>query len=473
MIKKMRGHWDFVDSVRFNGVMFNADAVAAVSELEEAEIAAIVAAGVDIAALQADMGSYAGGHDLSTDVAALDAAMGSYSGGSLTDVATDVGALQTTVGDAQSGLVADVDALETAVGTYAGGADISTDLSGVVSTVGDAQSGLVADVDALETAVGTYAGDNDVATDLATLVSATPSGKVLLIPSPTERFLLVDDDSQYLYNNTPTGDVTQSLAGYTECTLTPGGSTAYTLSFGLPAAKTVPVFKVTYDKGTHAGTLQVTGGPTFSTYYVLTGSGVMYFGWDETTECYVDLGSESCTLAVDDTATCADLADVEFAMAAGESLTITLPTVKTAEVFVVDYKVDSAADGTVNIGDVTAVTGNASSATERLTFVWSELNSQYEQTDSINVPSGYGGVVHSGPADQSAEQTGVTLVLPTDAASLLRWVVVLVSTTQSVGTMIATHVECGAFAGIQEDVVSQTWYYFAGNDPLVAWFPQL
>lgn len=174
--------------------------------------------------------------------------------------AQDLAALANTaetlvvVGDAESGLVKDVADLKTTVDTETTG--LTDRVGSLETTLGDAESGLVKDVADLG--------------DRVTALEATASLDFSEDANPL---------TTYVYSATPEAPVTEAItAGSTAASIAPQGSTEHALTFSLPASPPEGgsrVFKLTYDKGTHAGTLTVGG-------VALTGAGVLHFFWSGT-----------------------------------------------------------------------------------------------------------------------------------------------------------------------------------------------
>ena len=202
-------------------------------------------------------------------------------------------ALETAVGDASAGLVKDVDDLQASVDTETTGLlDRTTALE---TTVGDASAGLVKDVDDLQASVDTETtGLLDRATALEAAVGALQPNAYL---DYTED---VWAEATYTYDSTPDADASVAIPSEKSyAVITPGGSTAYNLTFALPAAPAgdvvdVRIFKVSYDLGTHTGAI-VIGGVT------VTGSGILHFFWNGTAwETWTD---NAVTLTVPDRST--------------------------------------------------------------------------------------------------------------------------------------------------------------------------
>ena len=228
------------------------------------------------------------------------------------------------------------------MGTYAGAADIATDLASVVSTVGDASAGLVKDVDDLEATVGTYAGAADIATDLASAKENVDSMLTVLLSEYSEDTTV---GTTYVYSDTPTADVVAVVtADSTAATITPGGATAWALTFTLPTANNsdTNLFRVDYDLGTHTGTVTIGG-------VVVTGSGVLHFFWNGT--AYVTWTTNAYTITLPDNSA-GILVQIEDGDEAN-AVTVTLPTsvnnVSRTLVVVVSLTADAGTACTLNL----------------------------------------------------------------------------------------------------------------------------
>lgn len=204
--------------------------------------------------------------------------------GAETDTASATGSafaqineLQASVNTAETGLLDRTTALETSVDT--------------------AETGLLDRTTALETAVGTYSGEDDLATDLA----AAEENIANLQPAA---YLDYTEDSgesyTYTYDSTPDADASIAIPSEKSyAVITPGGSTAFNLTFSLPAAPAgevvdVLVFKASYDLGTHTGTVTIGG-------EAVTGSGILHFFWNGT--AWVTWDTNSVTLTLPDRST--------------------------------------------------------------------------------------------------------------------------------------------------------------------------
>lgn len=260
--REWRGGQRFTGPVMFGDTEIDEAKIAAIGDLSSEEVAAIVAAGGDIVALQTAVGTYNGEDDLATDVASL----------------------QTTVNTADTGLTDRVVALEATVST-------------------------------LE-----YAVRNSLIEDLT--VGTT-----------------------YTYASTPGADVTVAItAGKTCAVITPGGATSHNLTFTLPTTNTTDtdVFHVTYDKGTHAGTLTIQG-------VARTGSGVLHYFWTGTAWATWSTGAYSVTLSDQITGIIVSLEDA----GSSNTLTLVLPTGEESIgkdlCLVVDLTADAATACTLNL----------------------------------------------------------------------------------------------------------------------------
>ena len=238
-------------------------------------------------------------------------AIGTYAGAA--DIATDLAAVVSTVGNAEAGLVSDVAALEASVDTASTGLlDRTTALE---TTVNTASTGLVDRTGDLETAVGTYAGAADIATDLASTKENVDSMLTVLCSDYSEDTTV---GTTYVYSDTPTADVVAVVtAGSTAATITPGGATAWALTFTLPTANNseTNLFRVDYDLGTHTGTVTIGG-------EVVTGSGVLHFFWNGSAYVTWVTGAHTVTLPDNSAGILVQIEDGDEANA----ITVTLPT---------------------------------------------------------------------------------------------------------------------------------------------------
>ncbi len=320
------------------------------------------------------IGTYEGAADIATDLAAVVSTVGNAEAGLVSDVAAleasvdtaNTGlldrttALETTVDTAETGLLDRATALETAIGTYAGAADIATDLAAVYAsvetastglldrttaletTVDTASTGLLDRTTALETAVGTYEGAANIATDLASAKENVDSMLTVLRSEYSEDTSV---DTTYVYSDTPTADVVAVVtADSTAATITPGGATAWALTFTLPTANNsdTNVFRVDYDLGTHTGTVTIGG-------VVVTGSGVLHFFWNGT--AYVTWTANAYAITLSDNSA-GILVQIEDGDAAN-AITVTLPTsvnnVSRTLVVVVNLTADAGTACTLNL----------------------------------------------------------------------------------------------------------------------------
>ena len=216
--------------------------------------------------------------------------------------------------DDLAALAESAEALE-AIGTYEGATDIATDLATVYASVETASTGLLDRTTALETAVGTYAGAADIATDLASAKENVDSMLTVLLSNYSEDTTV---GTTYVYSDTPTADVVAVVtAGSTAATITPGGATAWALTFTLPTASNseTNVFRVDYDLGTHTGTVTIGG-------VVVTGSGVLHFFWNGSAYVTWVTGAHTVTLSDNSAGILVRIEDGD----AANAITVTLPT---------------------------------------------------------------------------------------------------------------------------------------------------
>lgn len=175
-------------------------------------------------------------------------------------------------------------------------------LTNIASVAEMDESDLAAIEDAAELAavIGTYAGDEDLSTDVAALETSVDTAETGLLDRTTALEYLdylsyaedVEVGTTYTYDGTPSEDVSDAIvAGKTCAVITPGGSTNWNLTFTLPSTNTsdTNVFKVSYDLGTHAGTV-IVGGET------LSGSGILHFFWTGAAWATWDTNALSITL---------------------------------------------------------------------------------------------------------------------------------------------------------------------------------
>ena len=225
-------------------------------------------------------------------------------------------ALETSVDTADTGLLDRTTALETSVDTADTGLlDRTTALETSVDT---ADTGLLDRTTALEEAVGTYSGEDDLATDVAALQEDV--GDLQHVS-----YLDYSEDTgasyTYTYDSTPSEDTVVAIPSEKSyAVITPGGATAWALTFTLPAAPAgevadVRIFKVSYNLGTHTGTVTVGG-------VVVTGTGILHFFWTGSAWATWSTGAISLTIPDKSTGISVRLEDAGN----GNTVTVALPT---------------------------------------------------------------------------------------------------------------------------------------------------
>lgn len=318
------------------------------------------------------------------------------------------------------------------------------------------------------------------------VVSTAPEVRddILMVPDIFDiRFFdVTPQTNSFSYNGIPTEDTDINLDGYDRATINIAGSTSFNINVNLPEYPLARKFgetafyagaiRISYNKGTHAGTFQIGG-------ISVTGSGTICFAWDvsggwkhtatEDVVLQCPNGSDSASFSFEDI----------LVPGSGKTFEVKVPTAKVDDIYIVQYRLNSTLfDGTVIIGGVSC-DGNASGNGEVLFFQWNPDTRSYEFTNEIDLPDGINAVTIGAGIftvwNKGAQLSEVTFNLPVNESYARgRFINVTVS-FQNEGDPIDVKVNAGALGGIVEldmssgsDVVVSPMFW---TDPENGWLP--
>ena len=285
----------------------------------------------------------------------------------LAGLPADVTTLKGQVQTASTGLIDKTSAAEGRLDAVEG--DVTT-LEGQVQTT---STGLIDKMSAAEGRLDVVEGDVTSAEGrLDALERVSPVTVEVPIGDDLDTFAFLDTSETYTYSDTPNGSEPTDVdmpSDATEANITLDGSGDQNITFYLPHIesadeKTVPVFKVVYDKGSHTGDFTIAA-HTGEASEALTGSGTAYYIWDEATSGWVN-SDDDATIQL---AACNHaLVPEELQPDTGKTLTVSLPTDYVEDFVYVAYDTSDNASGDTVIGDVTV--DNGTGAAGVLVFWW-------------------------------------------------------------------------------------------------------